>query len=149
MSSGSVSEMSHKLPRIAVAAVVFNSQGHVLLVERKNQPGKGLWTVPGGRVEAFETLHDACLRELAEETGISGKVHSLVEVIERMEPDSSPLPFHYIILDYLVVVETFSIVASSDAADAAFFALEDVANLKTTDGLMPVIEKALALWSSL
>lgn len=52
---------------VTVDAVVVQS-GHVLLVERKAHPGKGLLALPGGFIDANERLVDACLRELREET---------------------------------------------------------------------------------
>lgn len=62
-------------PMVTVDAVVFAisaSRTEVLLVERKNEPFKGLWAVPGGFVEMDEELEDAVARELAEETGLTG-----------------------------------------------------------------------------
>lgn len=52
---------------VTVDAVVIQS-GHVLLIERKHSPGKGLWALPGGFIGQKETLFDACVRELREET---------------------------------------------------------------------------------
>lgn len=52
---------------VTVDAVVVQS-GHILLIERKARPGKDLWALPGGFVDQNETLMDACLRELREET---------------------------------------------------------------------------------
>lgn len=62
-------------PMVTVDAVVFSvSAGgtEVLLIERKNEPFKGQWAVPGGFVEMDEELEDAIARELTEETGLTG-----------------------------------------------------------------------------
>lgn len=59
----------YSLNFVTVDAIVAQS-GHVLLIKRKNNPGKDLWAVPGGHVHPDETLEDAMIRELREETGI-------------------------------------------------------------------------------
>ena len=61
-------------PLIGVGAVVFNKSNEILLVKRGNPPGEDMWSIPGGLVEVGETLEHATLRELAEETGIKGKI---------------------------------------------------------------------------
>src|SRR6187551_3104500 len=83
-------------PIVAVGAFIFDREGRVLLVERGKDPGKGLWTVPGGRLEPRETLAQAVAREVREETGLIVEVGALACVVERMGDD-----FHFVILDYL------------------------------------------------
>jgi len=65
-------------PVPAVCAVVRSADGRVLLVQRKIPPRQGEWCLPGGFMELGETPEAAVLRELAEETGIEGKVDQLL-----------------------------------------------------------------------
>jgi len=62
-------------PMVTVDAVVFRffaNKAKLLLIERKNEPFKGKWALPGGFVDIDEELEDAVVRELAEETGLTG-----------------------------------------------------------------------------
>jgi ADP-ribose pyrophosphatase YjhB (NUDIX family) len=108
-------------------AVVGN---RLLLVRRAQEPGRGLWSVPGGRVEAGEALADAVVRELAEETGVMGACGRLLGVAERREGGH-----HFVILDYLVVAEAESPVAGTDVDDAAWVPLSAVQDLPLVPGL--------------
>jgi 8-oxo-dGTP diphosphatase len=132
-------------PVIAVAAVVFDPAGRVLLIERGRPPGVGLWTVPGGKVSFGESLADAVIREVAEETGATVAVGPLLTVVERIIA-ADGLRFHYVILDYLAtLVDGSGIRAGDDAAAVRWVDCKQLASLPVTDGLGPVIEQARAL----
>ena len=76
-----VPEPAARAPQVAVGAVVVDDE-HILMVQRGQEPGLGLWALPGGRVEAGETLAEAVVRELAEETGLEAVCGDLVGVVE-------------------------------------------------------------------
>ena len=104
---------------------------HLLLVRRGHGPAAGEWSVPGGRVEAGETLAEAVVRELAEETGVEGVCGPLIGWVERMGDDH-----HFVILDFAVtVLERSEPVAGDDAAEAAWVPLGQVAELRLVEGL--------------
>ncbi|MDH5191272.1 MAG: NUDIX hydrolase [Gammaproteobacteria bacterium] len=125
-------------PQIAVGIILFNSQNEVLLIKRANPPAEGLWTLPGGKVKYGESLEQACIREMLEETGINVRPLKLIEVVERITEG-----FHYVIMDYLAVQMTDDeAVPSSDALDAKWVSLEQFSDYETTEGLLPVINRA-------
>jgi len=124
-------------PIVAVGAFVFDHDGRVLLVRRAKEPGKDLWTVPGGRLERNETLAQAVAREVREETGLIVEVGALACVVERMGDD-----FHFVILDYLARTIGGTLAAASDASDAKFVTDQEAAQLPLTDGLAALIERA-------
>jgi 8-oxo-dGTP diphosphatase len=63
-------------PQLAVSASIFRD-GKILLVRRARAPGQGAYSLPGGRVEFGETLHDALRREIDEETGLRVEILGL------------------------------------------------------------------------
>jgi ADP-ribose pyrophosphatase YjhB (NUDIX family) len=131
-------------PTVAVAAIVFDERGRVLLVERGRPPGEGLWTVPGGRLELGESLAAGVAREVAEETGLTVDVGALVEVVERVTPTADGT-YHYVILDYLAQVRAGTLIAGDDVRAARFVDDHELAGLPLTDGLLPVLDRARAL----
>jgi 8-oxo-dGTP diphosphatase len=117
-------------PIVAVGAVVVDHD-RLLLVRRGRGPAAGWWSVPGGRVEAGETLAEAVTRELREETGLDGVCGPLIGWVERFLEDQ-----HYVILDFEVtIVGEDQPVAGDDAAEAAWVDLHLVAELPLVEGL--------------
>ncbi len=117
-------------PQVAVGAIVLRADA-LLLIRRGQAPGAGLWSVPGGRVEPGERLSDAVERELLEETGLTGRCGVLVGHAERIDD-----AHHYVILDFAVsLTGDAAATGGSDATDARWVALCDVAELTLVDGL--------------
>lgn len=117
-------------PELCVGAIVIDDD-RLLLIRRGQGPAGGLWSVPGGRVERGETLAEAVVRELSEETGVSGVCGELVGWVERIDED-----FHYVILDFRVIaLEATEPVAGSDASEAAWVPISEVSSLRLVDGL--------------
>ena len=123
--------MSQPSRRDDLTEAVVIEDDHLLLVERANPPAAGYWSVPGGRVEWGETLAEAVVRELAEETGLEGACGELVgwaELISRRH--------HAVVLDFRVhLMEMGEPVAGDDAAAARWVPLEDVADCRLAPGL--------------
>jgi len=89
----------------------------VLLVKRSVEPKKGYWCLPGGFMELGEAPEQAALRELKEETGISGKVEMLLGVCS-----SNSSQYHTVLMvGYLVKQYSGTLKAGDDASDAAYF----------------------------
>lgn len=117
-------------PQLCVGAVAVD-QDRILLIRRGRDPAAGRWSVPGGRVEPGETMSEAVVRELAEETGLRGVCGDLVGWVERIDPDH-----HFVIFDFMVtILEASAPVAGDDAAEVAWVAISALADLPLTDGL--------------
>src|ERR1051325_4955767 len=126
-------------PIVAVGAFVFDPDGRLLLIERARDPGKGLWTVPGGRLEPRETLAQGVAREVREETGLVVEVGALACVVERIADD-----YHYVILDYFARVIGGELAAASDARAARFVDRDELTALPLTEGLHEILVRAHA-----
>lgn len=119
-----------RLPELAVGAVVIDGN-RLLLVRRGRSPACGRWSVPGGRVEPGETLAQAVVRELREETGLDVACGELLGWVERIGPGH-----HFVILDFRAeVVGGTEAVAGDDAAEVAWVDLDRVASFDLVDGL--------------
>ncbi|WP_156830490.1 NUDIX hydrolase [Methylobacter marinus] len=133
------------MPAIGVGGIVFNLQNQVLLIQRNQPPAMGLWSIPGGKLEAGESLVSACQREIQEETGLITEIKNIVAVVERRIEN-----FHYVIIDYLALLHEGgnSIpTAQSDIADAKWVDLENIDDYDLVDGLAEIIRRAFNIYS--
>ena len=121
-------------------------EDRVLLVKRGQEPLKGRWSLPGGVVEIGESLSEALMREVREETGLTIRVGPLVEVLDRIDrgPDGR-VAYHYVILDFLGTPTSGQPVHGFDADEVCWAAASDLARYDVTAATAAVVEKALAL----
>jgi ADP-ribose pyrophosphatase YjhB (NUDIX family) len=122
-----------------VGAIVHDRGGRLLLIQRGREPGRGLWSLPGGRVEPGESEHDAIEREMAEETGLRVRVVRLVGRVRRPTPDGSTFD----IGDYLcelVDPDNAILVAGDDAADARWVSMHEYVTLPVVEGMWEALD---------
>ncbi|HEX9695403.1 MAG TPA: NUDIX hydrolase [Actinomycetota bacterium] len=123
-------------PQCAVGAIVMD-KGRMLMVLRDHEPLKGYWTLPGGRVEPGESLREAVVREVREETGLDIDVDGLLGVVERIvRDDDGAIEYHYVIMDFVATARSTDVKAGDDAADVRWVPTGDLTSLKLTDGLI-------------
>ena len=120
-------------PQLAVGAVVV-TDGALLMVQRNQEPAKGLWTLPGGRVEHGEYIEDALRREVSEETGIDIEVDRLLGIFEVV---GDP---HFVILDFLATAASqMEPRAATDVAQARWVPLDEVEKMELTQRLVETL----------
>jgi 8-oxo-dGTP diphosphatase len=121
-------------PEVAVGAIVV-TDGKLLLVRRGRDPGKGLWSLPGGRVELGEYLADALRREVKEETNLDVEVGDLIGIAEVL---GDP---HYVILDFAASpIGDADPVPAGDAADVRWVPFDAVRSLDLTPRFIEFME---------
>ncbi|MDQ3660919.1 MAG: NUDIX hydrolase [Actinomycetota bacterium] len=127
-------------PFVGVGCVVVRN-GALLMVRRGREPAKGLWSLPGGRLEHGECLVEAAAREVLEETGVEVKVSDLLGVYEALGDT------HFVVLDYIgeAVGGAAEPRGGEDAAEARWVPLEEISTLDCT----PRLSETLTAWKVL
>jgi 8-oxo-dGTP diphosphatase len=127
-----------------VGAVIHDPSGRLLLVRRANEPGKGKWSLPGGRVAPEESDHSAVYREVLEETGLHVTVGKLLGQVFRPAPNGT-----YEILDYACRSNEWDAVAGDDAADVRWVDDEIFTTWEREGKLTDGLADALRDWDCL
>lgn len=118
------------------------SDRHVLLIRRGKQPLLGRWSIPGGTVESGETLEQALVREMAEETGLEVEPLELLTVFDWIEREGDRVVFHYVIADYLCRCLSGTARAGSDALEVRWVGPEELEQLDLTAKALEVVQEA-------
>lgn len=126
-------------PQIAVSAGIFRD-GKILLTRRANNPKGALWTFPGGRIEFEETIAEALKREILEETGLTIEIAGSAGVREMLHAQSGH--GHFVILPFAARWVAGEVTLNDELEEARWFAPDETADLKVTDGLHEVIATA-------
>lgn len=129
-------------PFLAVSAAIIRD-GRVLIVRRARPPASGVFTLPGGVVEAGETLHQALVREIKEETAIAIEPVALAGHREMIAHDATgKVERHFIILAFAARWLSGEPKLNEELAEARWVRPEEIAPLKTTEGLSEIIAAA-------
>ena len=112
-------------PNLTVDAIVL-IEGKLVLIQRKNEPFKGMWALPGGFVEYKEKVEDAVVREMEEETGLKTRVLSLVGVYSDSDRDPRG---HTVSAVFHLEKVGGELKAASDAKSVQLFSLEELPEL--------------------
>lgn len=132
--------MKEEAPTLGVGAIVLQ-EGALLMVRRGREPAKGLWSVPGGKVERGEYLSVALEREVKEETGLNVVAGELAGFFEVIGEDT-----HYVVMDFVATCEgDAEPTPSDDAEEVRWVPLDEIRTLECT----PRFVELLTAWGVL
>lgn len=135
----------HPARPLIAASVAVLREGRVLLAARANEPLRGIFTLPGGLVEAGETLAEAALREVQEEVGLHARILAALpplEIIHR-DPDGR-VRHHYVVHPHAALWIRGEAATGAEALAVRWVTRAEARDLPTTDGLDAVLGQALA-----
>ncbi len=130
----------------AAGGIVFDADRRLLVIRRGHEPSAGLWSVPGGRCLVGESPATACVREVAEETGLAVRVIRHAGRVER--PGSGDAAIYDIddfVCELVDATAADTLEPESDAREAQWVTRSQ---LRTLD-LVPLLWEALAGWDCL
>jgi 8-oxo-dGTP diphosphatase len=129
-------------PYLAVSAAIIRD-GKVLVVRRARKPAQNLYTLPGGAVELGETLHDAVMREVREETQLEIEPVALAGQRDVIVRDAQMrIERHFVVLSFAARWIAGEPVLNEELDDARWLKASELAALKTTDGLAEIVAAA-------
>ena len=127
-------------PAVGVGAVIVED-GRILLVRRANEPNRLKWSIPGGLVNAGETLAEALKREIKEECGLEIDVGDVACVSEEVFLENGEIKFHYVIIDFYAKIVGGELRVGSDALEAKWVRFDEINDLNVVDFVKRLVER--------
>lgn len=124
--------MPKSTPILAASAVIRDESSRILLVQRANMPDMGCWTLPGGRVDTGETLEQAAIREVFEETGLTIAIVRELGQLDVPDGNGGVHEIH----DFLGERISGEAIAGDDAAAIGWFRSDELSALSLTPDLL-------------
>ena len=132
-------------PTLAASVAVFRGP-RVLLARRGANPGHGLWSLPGGRVEPGETMAEAAIRELMEEVKVVARIIGLAAMLDLIVRDGTgALQSHFVVAAHAGLWQANEPEPGAEALEVGWFLPQEIDRLATTDKLAQVVAKAAAV----
>ncbi|HEX9896207.1 MAG TPA: NUDIX hydrolase [Dehalococcoidales bacterium] len=130
-------------PMVGVGALILKER-RMLLVKRSKEPSKGLWSIPGGRLELGETIEEAVKREVLEECGVQIDIVRILDVMDNiLRDDDGRISYHFVLIDVLANYLSGEPKAESDAEECRWVTPAGLANLDMNPRLRAVIMRAI------
>ncbi|MGX9392288.1 NUDIX hydrolase [Nitrobacteraceae bacterium UC4446_H13] len=128
-------------PQLAASAVIFRDN-RFLVVRRANAPGRGLYSVPGGRVEHGETLHQAVAREVREETALAIDIVGFAGWREVLPDPAAGRAGHYLVISFAAHWRAGEVTLNEELDDFRWITPDGLGALRTTQGLAEIVDAA-------
>ena len=134
-------------PLVAVAAVVVDGEGRILMVERGRPPSQGMWALPGGLLDLGEPVRAGVAREVQEETGAEIEIVDLVDLFEPIHRDATGrIRYHYVVIDFWAHYRGGDVAAADDVDDVAWVSVTELDDLPMEEETRRVVREAYARW---
>ena len=130
-----------KAPIAGTGVVVFK-EGKILLIKRGQEPSKGKWSIPGGRIELGEAAFEAARREVKEECSIEVEIERVLDSVDNIIRDEDGrIEYHFVIIDLLARYVSGEIRAQSDAEACRWVTPREMAGLDMSPMLRDMLKR--------
>ncbi len=135
-----------KYPLIGVGTCLLKDD-KILIIQRGNEPDKGLWSIPGGMVGYGERTDIAAMREVEEETGLKVlEMDYVADIVDKIIYDEAGrLLYHFIIVDYVSTKFEGNASPSDDAVDLIWCPFKNLPNYEYPDTIVELFKK-IHIW---